>query len=549
MTPAGSNPRTMLLHFEGGGRAPAQFSPEPGTVRSIGRDAGCDVVLADRSVSRRHAEVRDAGERWEIRNLGQGGTLLNGRTIEGDAWQALGHGALVAIGPYLLRADLGGAGAPSVATAPMGATIGFADAGTGRVAPVPSAALESLAELRLSALTDVATRLARADDAEAVERATVEALVAAGDFVRATVAECKVADGTASWSVRATAAAAGIDPAKPVSRTLLGAALEAGAMVRLEDDVRFAAAESVMAAGTTDALAVPIGPPAAGCVLVVDTSERAARRASAAPFVNVVARLATLALESVARRRLTAELADAHRAQERLLPGAAGARGCVRWSMSSRPGWQVSGDLFAVLERPDGGAVVLLGDVAGKGAPAGLVMASTLAFAEAAVLEGAPIERVMQRVGTHIARGGGSLEAAVGAFVTVFAVEISPDGSCRAIDAGHSLAAVVRGGTVDMLAPEGGGPPLGVVPDFPYESGAFRLAPGDRIVLFSDGVSEQPNRSGAMLGPEAPLAALRGSAGTQDDVDRLLAMLVQHAQGEAYADDVTVASIEFVPGA
>lgn len=549
MTPAGGNPRTIVLHFEGGGRAPASYAPAPGVVRSVGRDAGCDLVLADRSVSRRHAELRSGGERWEIRNLGQGGTLLNGRAAEGDAWVVLAHGAMIAIGPYLLRVDLGDSLSTPGTAAPFGATIGFAEAAAGRVAAVPAAALESLAELRLSALTDVATRLARSDDADAVERATVDALVAAGDFVRATIAERRIADGAASWSVRASAAAAGVDPAKPVSRTLLGAALDAGAMVRLEDDARFAAAESVMAAGTTDALAVPIGPAGSGCVLVVDTSERAARRASAAPFVNVVARLATLALESVARRRLTAELADAHRAQERLLPGTSGARGCVRWSMSTRPGWQVSGDLFAVLERPDGGAVVLLGDVAGKGAPAGLVMASTLAFTEAAVLEGAPIERVMQRVGTHIARGGGSLDAAVGAFVTVFAIEIQPDGACRAIDAGHSLAAVVHGGVAELLAPEGGGPPLGVVPDFPYESGAFRLSPGDRIVLFSDGVSEQPNRAGAMLGHEAPVAALRGSGGTQEDVDRLLAMLVQHAQGEAYADDVTVASIEFAPGA
>lgn len=548
MTAAGGNPRAIVLHFEGGGRAPASFGPDAAQVRSIGRDAGCDVVLADRSVSRRHAELRSVGGRWEIRNMGQGGTLVNGRAAEGESWIPVSHGTMVSVGPYLLRVDLGGSAAVGPADAPFGATIGFADSGAGRVAAVPASTLESLAELRLSALTDVATRLARSDEADAVQRATVEALVAAGDFVRATVAERRGEGGAASWSVRAVAAAAGADPERPVSRTLLNAALEAGAMVRLEDDIRFAAAESVMAAGTTDALAVPIGPPSDGCVLVVDTSERAARRASAAPFVNVVARLATLALESVARRRLHAELADAHRAQQRLLPGGAGARGCVRWSMSSRPGWQVSGDLFAVIERPDGGAVVLLGDVAGKGAPAGLVMASTLAFTEASVLEGAPIERVMQRVGTHIARGGGSLEAAVGAFVTVFAVEISPDGGCRAIDAGHSLAAVVRGGAARMLAPEGGGPPLGVVPDFPYEAGAFRLSPGDRIVLFSDGVSEQPNRAGQMPGPDAPLAALQGSGSTQEDVDRLLAMLAAHAQGESYADDVTVASIEFAPG-
>jgi len=533
---------TITLRFEGGGHPPVSFVAD-GVPRSIGRDAGCEIVLPDRSVSRRHAELRDRDGVWELCNRGQAGTLLGGQPAPLDAWVPLRHGSRVTIGPYRLRVDLADGGVVNGST--MGAAPAFVDGVGGRVATVPAHALESLAELRLSALTDVASRLALADDEDALERVLVDALVDAGDFRRAVVAERRVAGAESAWGVRAMAAAADEDEAKPISRTLLGGALDAGSMVRLEDDLRFSGAQSVMAAGTTAALAVPLG--TTGRVLAVDTSDRGARRTSAAPFVNVVARLAALALESLTRRQLSAELAEARRAQARLLPGERGTRGCVRWTMSSRPGLQVSGDLFAVFARPDGGSVVFLGDVAGKGAPAGLVMAATVAYAEAAIAEGASLERVMERIGTHIARGGGSMEAGVGSFVTVFAFEVSPHGACSAVDAGHSFAVRMHGDRAELLVPEGGGPPLGAVGDFPYTSGAVLLAPGDRVVLFSDGISEQPNADGVMMGCGPVVSALQGSSGTDEDVARLLSLLERHAQGEPYFDDVTVASIAFEP--
>jgi serine phosphatase RsbU (regulator of sigma subunit) len=536
----------MILRFEDGAHPPVSFVADD-ALRAIGRDAGCEVVLPDRSVSRRHAELRHREGGWELRNRGQTGTLVGGIPAPADAWVPLRHRAVVTIGPYRLRVDLSGGGSAGGSTAggsTLGSTLAFSDGPGARVAAVPAHALESLAELRLSSLTDVASRLARADDEGSLEGALVERLVAVGDFRRAVVAERRMSGTEASWGVRAMAAAGEADAAKPFSQTLLSAALDTGAMVRLEDDPRFSGAESVMAAGTTAALAVPLG--TQGRVLAVDTSDRGARRTSAAPFVNVVARLATLALESLSRRQLSAELADARRAQSRLLPEERGARGCVRWTMSTRPGLQVSGDLFAVLGRPDGGSVVLLGDVAGKGAPAGLVMAGTVAYAEAAIAEGAPLERVMQSIGAHVARIG-SMDVAIGAFVTVFAFEIAPHGACRAVDAGHSLAVVVRGGRAELLRPEGGGPPLGTVAGFPYESGEVTLAPGDRIVLFSDGISEQPAPNGAMMGHEPVVSALHGSADTEEDVARLLALLERHAQGLPYVDDVTVASVVFEP--
>jgi serine phosphatase RsbU (regulator of sigma subunit) len=77
------------------------------------------------------------------------------------------------------------------------------------------------------------------------------------------------------------------------------------------------------------------------------------------------------------------------------------------------------------------------------------------------------------------------------------------------------------------------------------------LEPGDRVVLFSDGVAEQPGAGGARLcanyaeEPDAIVGALRGSRSPEEDVERLRALLAGHAAGRPWEDDVTVASIRF----
>ena len=97
--------RSIILRFEGRWLKPVSFTAD-GTVRVIGRDAGCEVVLPDLSVSRRHAELRDRDGGWEMRNCGQLGTLLDGRAVPIDTWVPLPHMATVAIGPYRLRVEL-----------------------------------------------------------------------------------------------------------------------------------------------------------------------------------------------------------------------------------------------------------------------------------------------------------------------------------------------------------------------------------------------------------------------------------------------------------
>ncbi len=110
-------------------------------------------------------------------------------------------------------------------------------------------------------------------------------------------------------------------------------------------------------------------------------------------------------------------------------------------------------------------------------------------------------------------------------------------------DAGHGYYCVVdRMGHTKPIAVESG-IPIGVIEDFLYATTTIPLAQGDRLVLFSDGLAEQRNDEGEMLGSQRVAAALIGSRSCEEDVARLWELLKEFAKNLKYADDVTIASL------
>jgi serine phosphatase RsbU (regulator of sigma subunit) len=204
-----------------------------------------------------------------------------------------------------------------------------------------------------------------------------------------------------------------------------------------------------------------------------------------------------------------------------------------------------------VLEADGGRVAAFIGDVAGKGAGAAIVMASSVAHLDAAVRHGLPIEQALSGVSEYFVRRPNlDLSVSTGGFSTAIAVEIMPDGSCRGVDAAHCYAAVVRAdGAAERLDFPNRTTMIGYAEGIELVADEFRLAPGDRLVLFSDGVVDQQGRSGKRFcesyetDPEPVLAALRGSRSAQDDVDRLVGALERFAAGTPWSDDVTVASL------
>jgi serine phosphatase RsbU (regulator of sigma subunit) len=89
-----------------------------------------------------------------------------------------------------------------------------------------------------------------------------------------------------------------------------------------------------------------------------------------------------------------------------------------------------------------------------------------------------------------------------------------------------------------------GGLPLAISGEGDYPASARPLKRGERLVVFTDGVVEQPGAGGAALGKDAALGVLARAASPEDDVRRLLEAVQTHAAGPL-ADDVTIASFAF----
>ncbi len=178
----------------------------------------------------------------------------------------------------------------------------------------------------------------------------------------------------------------------------------------------------------------------------------------------------------------------------RELPRVAGLDVAGRWE----PARTVGGDYYDCLDLGDGALAVCIGDVAGKGMPAALLMATlqaaVRASAEAEVSPAALCERVRRVVVSSLTGGK---------FVTFFfGIVDLRSRTLRYCNAGHNPPIVVRGhGSVEQL--ETGGPVISrLFRETSYSEGTLPLESGDRIVLFTDGVTEARNSAGEDLGDE-----------------------------------------------
>ncbi len=257
-----------------------------------------------------------------------------------------------------------------------------------------------------------------------------------------------------------------------------------------------------------------------------------------------MARIYGLALSKLKRQelearqsRLESELSIAREAQLTLLPPPFGRVGVVEYASRVRPGLFVAGDMFDVVERPDGRVGVFLGDVAGHGIGAGILMATSQAFLHRAmVLEpdiGAAISSLNRYVASHSAQGQ---------FLSLWAGIFGKDGEVEYVDAGHGHWMIVddEGARIVERA-EATGIPVGIDAAEAYTPRRLRLPAENRLVLYSDGVVEQRGASGEQFGVSGLSGALRRKGDRAAEVAGVFAALMAHAGSELLDDDATVA--------
>lgn len=204
--------------------------------------------------------------------------------------------------------------------------------------------------------------------------------------------------------------------------------------------------------------------------------------------------IADLQETTAAKERIEGELSAARSIQMGMLPDDFVLPGHAECDLHAmlEPAKAVGGDLFDFFLLDQNRLFILIGDVSDKGVPAALFMAVTKTlFAVEAQRDSSSVAGIMERVNTALCKNNPETM-----FVTIFAGILDlRSGELTFSDGGHERPLILRqDGQPELIEKRRGGPFLGFVPDVAYEEeDVIRLAPGEGLVVYSDGVSEAMN--------------------------------------------------------
>ncbi len=249
-------------------------------------------------------------------------------------------------------------------------------------------------------------------------------------------------------------------------------------------------------------------------------------------------------LEVADRLSLKKDLEVAREIQQAMLPNGTYAAPGIEAFGLTRPANTVGGDCYDILPLADGRVLLAVGDVAGKGSPAALLMALLLAMLRTLVDEGFEATGLMARLNHQVVR-----HSPASRFITLFLAWFDPSsGRVTYVNAGH-LPPIIRrlDGSLERL--QDGGMALGFFEHATYTAGETRLSPGDVLVCYSDGITEAENLAGRPFdeaGIESVLRA-RPWAGAQDVGRALFAAVDAHRDDRKLLDDLTVLVLRPLP--
>jgi phosphoserine phosphatase RsbU/P len=249
-------------------------------------------------------------------------------------------------------------------------------------------------------------------------------------------------------------------------------------------------------------------------------------------------------LEVADRLSLKDDLEIARDIQAAMLPHETYRAPCLEVHGRTRPANTVGGDFYDIVPLTDGRVLFALGDVAGKGSPAALLMALLLAMLRTLLDEGLAPPALVDRLNLQIWR-----QMPRSRFITLFVGVVEPGtGRLLFVNAGQTPPVLRRAsGAFERL--NTGGIALGLQGSTSYSAAETILEPGDALVLYSDGITEAENPDGMAfeeVGLERTLSSVPNS--TAPDVSAAILRAVEtHARDVRFADDLTVLVVRRLP--
>ncbi|HSQ58016.1 MAG TPA: SpoIIE family protein phosphatase [Gemmata sp.] len=342
------------------------------------------------------------------------------------------------------------------------------------------------------------------------------------------------------------------------SKTIVKKAIDSGQSYLSEDassDAALGPAASIAEFKIRSVMCVPLATPEGrpmGAILL-DTQVRAKKFGTDdLNLLTIVANLASVAVEqarmhadALLREKVQKEIELARQVQLGFLPQTLPSVEGYEFFSHYSPALTVGGDYYDFIHLPGGRVAIVLGDVAGKGVPAALLVAKLSSEVKYSLVTEASPARAVTVLNDQMIRGG-----LQDRFVTLAALVLDPaTHTVTLVNAGHMNPKLFRakpGNLIEAISSDQSGVPVGVVPGFEYQEILVSLEPGDTVTVYTDGVTDAMNPRGEMYGFERVNKNLCAQPPLTETVrpkvvgERLVADVRKHAGGRDQNDDIAV---------
>lgn len=491
----------------------------------IGRSPECDVVLDVAAVSRRHAIISHIQDQYWVKDTGsRNGTIINGQKVIGEAQLRDGDRILICDVEFEFRNLTAGSGVGSPTTSSLLGPVPAADDDDDEAAssvmatldvgggPLGSWKVSARPEQQLQAMIEISHNLSNALTAKDILPKVLDSLFKI--FVQADRGFVIMRPKTdAPLAPVATKSRRGDeDQGMRYSRTIVQRAIDEKKAILSADaasDARFNMAQSIADFHIRSLICAPMinsNEEALGVILIDTRDQRSRFTEFDMSVLAGVAGQAAIALDNaqmheqaVRQRALQRDLEVAREMQTALLPSAAPNVPGFHFFQHYQAAYEVGGDYYDYVLLPDDRFAAVVGDVAGKGVSAAILMAKLSSDVRFWLAREPDPATALAKINAAFSRHGWDDR-----FVTMVVAVVDPQ-ACELtlVNAGH-MPPILRSGDghVEEIGGEEAGLPLGVMDDFQYVAYKREFLAGDFLTIFTDGFSEAMNAKRELFGIE-----------------------------------------------
>ncbi len=550
------------------GAAPNKNIPLNGDMMVIGRDEKeCQIVIPHHTVSRKHAQIASTNGQFYIEDLNsRNHTYVNSKQVVHPTRQALKPDDRIKICDFLFRyqderavkpqplPDWLSKGRRDEEEEESGQTTIEAAQGKGSA----QSFLEIAPSDRLRALLEISTNLSRTLELDPLLAQIADTLF--GVFKQADRCFVLMLDENGRAMPKVVKSRRATMEDTRFSKTIVKKTIDSMHSYLSEDasgDASLGPAASIAEFKIRSVMCVPLATADGRAIgaLQLDTQDRTKK--FSLDDLNLLTTVANLAGISIEKSRMLAQMLErekeakeielARKVQLGFLPQTLPEVNEYEFYSHYSPAQTVGGDYYDFVPLRDGRVAIVLGDVAGKGVSAALLVAKLSSEVRFCLLTNPDLAQAVSMLNDQMSNG-----AMGDRFVTLAVMVLDPiEHTLRIVNAGHMSPKWYRAATaelVDAMPLSDVGTPIGTWPGQVFEQVTVSLQIGDAIIVFTDGVTDAMNPAGAMFGDETVDRCLapRDSAENADAQtpkclgERLVNAVRKHANGRAQFDDIAV---------